>query len=209
MKSWPKAQGNDDETLAYTINPDYPAARRRYRQNRRRRARAAQNALAAGLTIQTITEIKTTLGGARKTFECELLSLQQDAAVVIYRMPADHQLEDLLLPKGSLSLGYFWEGRPYNAYHWVDDKRRTLALYLNICDSTLISPRQITWRDLSVDILITPDLRCRVLDEDELPDDIERNLLAGINATRDSLCGSSERLLREFERSTRSLLAEA
>jgi len=128
--------------------------------------------------------------------------------VVIYRMPADHQLEDLLLPKGSLSLGYFWEERNYNAYHWVDDKRRTLALYFNICDSTLISPRQIAWRDLTLDILITPDLRCRVLDEDELPDDLDRDLLTRINATRDSLCGSSERLLREFERSTRSLLAE-
>jgi len=128
--------------------------------------------------------------------------------VVIYRMPADHQLEDLLLPKGSLSLGYFWEERNYNAYHWVDDKRRTLALYFNICDNTHISPRQIAWRDLTVDILITPDLRCRVLDEDELPDDLDPNLLARINATRDGLCGAPERLLHEFERSTQSLLAE-
>jgi predicted RNA-binding protein associated with RNAse of E/G family len=123
-------------------------------------------------------------------------------------MPADHQLEDLLLPKGSLSLGYFWEERNYNAYHWVDDKRRTLALYFNICDNTRISPRQIAWRDLTVDILITPDLRCRVLDEDELPDDIDRTLLARINATRDSLCGVAESLLHEFESHTRSLLAE-
>jgi len=167
-----------------------------------------QTAIAAGLTIQTITEIKTTLGGARKTFECELLSLQPDAAVVIYRMPADHQLEDLLLPKGSLSLGYFWEERNYNAYHWVDDKRQTLALYFNVCDNTRITQRQIAWRDLTLDILITPDLRCRVLDEDELPDDLDPNLLARINATRDSLCGAPGRLLHEFERNTRSLLAE-
>ena len=157
--------------------------------------------------MRTITEIKTTLGGARKTFECELLSLQQDAAVVIYRMPADHQLEDLLLPKGSLSLGYFWEDRPYNAYHWVDDKRGTLALYFNVCDNTRISPRQVEWRDLTVDILITPDLRCRVLDEDELPDDLDHKLLTRINATRDSLCSAADRLLREFESHTRSLLA--
>ena len=43
-------------------------------------------------------------------------------------MPTDHQLEDLLLAKGTLSLGYFWEDRPYNAYHWVDDNQQTLAL---------------------------------------------------------------------------------
>ena len=124
-------------------------------------------------------------------------------------MPADRQLEDLLLPKGSLSLGYFWEERNYNAYHWVDDRRRTLALYFNVCDNTRISPRKIAWRDLAVDILITPDLRCRVLDEDELPDDLDHNLLARINATRDSLCAGAERLLHEFESHTRSMLAEA
>jgi len=123
-------------------------------------------------------------------------------------MPADRRLEDLLLPKGSRSLGYFWEARPYNAYHWVDDKSRTLALYFNICDNTRITAQQVEWRDLAVDILITPDLRCRILDEDELPDDLDRNLLARIHATRDSLCGAPARLLQEFERNTRSLLAE-
>ena len=122
-------------------------------------------------------------------------------------MPADRRLEDLILPGGSRSLGYFWEDHPYNAYHWVDDKCQTLALYFNICDNTRITAQQVTWRDLTVDILITPDLRCRVLDEDELPDDLDRNLLAHINATRDSLCGAAGRLLLEFERNTRSLLA--
>ena len=123
-------------------------------------------------------------------------------------MPTDHQLEDLLLAKGTLSLGYFWEDRPYNAYHWVDDNQQTLALYFNICDSTHISREQVAWRDLTVDILITPDQRCRVLDEDELPDDLDRNLLAHINATRDLLCADPQQLVREFEASSRTLLME-
>jgi predicted RNA-binding protein associated with RNAse of E/G family len=124
-------------------------------------------------------------------------------------MPRAVQLEDLLLPQGSLSLGYFWEARGYNAYHWVDDNRHTLALYFNICDNTLITPEQVEWRDLAVDILITPDTRCRVLDEDELPDDLDPSLLARINATRDALCADPARLLREFENRSRELLAGA
>jgi len=148
--------------------------------------------------------------------------------VVIYRMPRDIMLEDLLLPRGSRSLGYFWEDRAYNVYHWVNDNLQTLALYLNICDNTRISPAQIAWRDLTVDILITPDLRCRVLDEDELPDDIDNKLLSRINATRDDelpddidnkllsrinatrdvLCADAARLLLEFETRSRALLAE-
>jgi predicted RNA-binding protein associated with RNAse of E/G family len=155
-----------------------------------------------------ITEIKTTLSGECKRFDCELLTLNPGEAVVIYRMPRDVVLEDLLLPRGGLSLGYFWEERAYNAYHWVDDNRQTLALYFNICDNTRISPTQIAWRDLTVDILITPDLRCRVLDEDELPDDIDSELLSRINATRDSLCADASRLLSEFETRSRALLAE-
>lgn len=157
----------------------------------------------------TITEIKTTLDGVHKRFECERIHYAEGETVVLYRMPADHQLEHLLLPANTLSLGYFWEKRAYNAYHWVDDNRQTLALYFNICDNTRISPEQVAWRDLTVDVLITPDLQCRVLDEDELPDDLDIDLLSRINATRDALCADPARLLREFESRSRALLVEA
>ena len=155
-----------------------------------------------------ISEVKTTLGGKRQIFDCECIRYSAGETVVLYRMPADHQLEDLLLSKGTLSMGYFWEDRPYNAYHWVDDNQQTLALYFNICDNTHISEKQVAWRDLDVDILITPDQRCRVLDEDELPDDIDHQLLAYINAARDILCAEPICLLREFEASSNTLLAE-
>ena len=160
------------------------------------------------MSAARITEIKTTLAGERKVFECERIDYRAGETVVVYRMPRDVQLEDLLLPQGSLSLGYFWEARGYNAYHWVDDNRHTLALYFNICDNTRITPEQVAWRDLAVDILITPDLRCRVLDEDELPDDIDPDLLSRIIATRDALCAQPARLLQEFETRSRALLAE-
>ena len=156
-----------------------------------------------------ITEIKTTLSGECKRFDCELLTLNPGEAVVIYRMPRDVVLEDLLLPRGGLSLGYFWEERAYNAYHWVDDNRQTLALYFNICDNTRISRQQVAWRDLTVDVLITPDLRCRVLDEDELPDDLDSDLRAYIESARDALCVNPARLLLEFEARRRELLPKA
>ena len=159
--------------------------------------------------MDRITEIKTTLSGARKEFDCELLARATREIVVIYRMPDEVQLEDLLLPKDSISLGYFWQDRAYNVYHWVDQQRQTLALYFNICDNTRISTDQVAWRDLTVDILITPDQRCRVLDEDEMPDDIESELLSYINATRDALCTEPARLLFEFESRSLALLSEA
>jgi hypothetical protein len=155
-----------------------------------------------------VTEIKTTLSGKRMCFECERIGYTEGETILLYRMPADHRMEDLLLPKDCLSLGYFWEGRAYNAYHWVDDNRQTLALYFNICDNTRISANEVAWRDLTVDVLITPDLRCRVLDEDELPDDLDPDLLCYINRTRDALCAEPARLLQQFEQRSRALLAE-
>jgi len=153
-----------------------------------------------------IKEIKTTLGGARKEFDCELLKLSRGEVVVIYRMPRNVQLEDLLLPKDTISIGYFWENRAYNAYHWIDEQCQTLALYFNICDNTRISADQVAWRDLAVDVLITPDLRCRVLDEDELSDDLDRDLRAYIETARDALCADPGSRLSEFEARQRELL---
>lgn len=155
---------------------------------------------------QTITEIKTTLSGDRKEFQCELLRASNGEAVVIYRMPRDTQLEDLLLPKDTISVGYFWEQKAFNAYHWIGDQQDTLALYFNICDSTHISTGLIEWRDLVVDVLITPDGRCRVLDEHELPDELEDGMQQYIEATRNDLCRDPMTRLAEFEQCTRELL---
>jgi len=153
-----------------------------------------------------ITEIKTTLAGKRKKFDCELLTCSEGEAVVIYRMPRDVQLEDILLRKGSISLGYFWQDHPYNVYHWIDQRQNTVALYFNIADSTRISAQTIEWRDLTVDLLITPDGRCRVLDEDELPADIDPVLLDFINRARDELCREPLSRLDEYDKLTRSLI---
>lgn len=154
----------------------------------------------------SITEIKTTLLGERKTFACELLRATASDAVVVYRMPEDHQLEDILLRKNTLSLGYFWQHRPYNAYHWIDARQQTVALYFNVCDSTIISSESIAWRDLMVDVLITPDGRCRVLDEDELPASIDTELKHYIERTRDQLCREPLSRLAEYDKLTRLLI---
>jgi len=121
-------------------------------------------------------------------------------------MPHDVQLEDVLLRKHTVSLGYFWEERPYNVYHWVDQLRDTVALYFNIADRTRISERTIEWRDLAVDVLVTPDGRCRVLDEDELPADIDAPLRRYIDAARADLCRDPLSSLTEYDKLTRSLI---
>ncbi|MEM7562625.1 MAG: DUF402 domain-containing protein [Pseudomonadota bacterium] len=124
-------------------------------------------------------------------------------------MPRAIELEDVTIPRDAVSYGYFWQDRPYNAYHWVDKNGQTLALYLNICDNTRIFANQIEWRDLVVDILITPDHRCRVLDEEELPDNLETDLRAHIEITRDWLCAQPQQLLSDIEQRTSGLFRKS
>ena len=153
-----------------------------------------------------ILEIKETLAGQRKEFACERIVVNADEAVVLYRIQREGRVEDLVLPSGTLSFGYFWTEKFYNVYHWITPNGETLGLYFNISDSTRITAEQIYWRDLTVDVLMTPG-RCRVLDEDELPADLDAELLRRIENARDEVLRNGERLWAVLdERSKRYIL---
>ena len=159
--------------------------------------------------MQKITEIKEKLNGQRMVFECAVLELAGDEAVVLFRSDEAYHVEDVIVPSGSLSVGYFWTQRFYNIYHWVSVEGETLALYINISDRTRITPQQLSWRDLIIDVLITPDGRCRILDEHELPPDLDSSLSNVINTTRDELVSQQRTLLAEMHERSVGLLRKA
>jgi predicted RNA-binding protein associated with RNAse of E/G family len=159
------------------------------------------------MTERTIIEVKHTLAGLRKEFRCTLCAATEDEAVVLHVSSRDYEIADVWLPRGTLSFGYFWPARHYNAYHWLAPDGNTLGLYFNISDRTSLSPDQIFWRDLTVDVLVTPDGRCQVLDEDELPGELEAELRQTIEATRDYLLREHQALLVQIERRSSALLA--
>jgi predicted RNA-binding protein associated with RNAse of E/G family len=109
------------------------------------------------------------------------------------------------IPAGTLSFGYFWTDRGYNAYHWVTPSGRTLGIYFNVGDSTRIGPGEVRWRDLVVDVLVTPDGHCRVIDQEEIPLDLDSDLKKKIQDIRDNLLRSHTQLVREIEGRTAEL----
>ena len=141
------------------------------------------------IKLPAITEIKHYYNGKRLHFQCSCLEQKAQSVVVLYRLKGDTQVAELKLPKGTLSLGYFWEQKNYNIYHWLTPQGEHLGTYLNIADQTRVHPQSIEWRDLIVDLLITPDHGCQVLDEDELPDNL--------HATTAQLIQSQKRLILE------------
>lgn len=154
----------------------------------------------------TILELKEKLAGERHEFASDLLALAEGEAVSLYTLPRDGQLGGVPLTMGTRCLGYFWATRPYNVYHAVNADGTTLVAYINLSDRTLITPELIHWRDLIVDVVITPDGQCLVLDEDELPPDLDPTLLAAIEAARDELVRDHPVLLAEIEARTAILL---
>lgn len=132
--------------------------------------------------MRKFLEIKETLDGGIFNFTCMLLKSSSDEMVVLFRLNEDIQIEDLYLQAGTLSFGYFWPDRPYNAYHWVSQKGESLGVYFNISDRTEISDSQVYWRDLIVDVLVTPDGHYQVIDEDEVPDNLDAHIRRKINS---------------------------
>jgi hypothetical protein len=150
------------------------------------------------VTLATILEVKEKLSGERHEFASDLLALGEGEAVSLYTLPRDGQLGGVALTAGTRCLGHFWATRPYNVYHAVDGEGQTLVFYINLSDRTVITPEMIHWRDLIVDVVITPGGECLVLDEDELPPDLDPTLLAEIEAARDDLVRDHPALVVEL-----------
>ena len=157
---------------------------------------------------QQILEIKEKLSGTRHEFLCDLVYVDQEKAIVCYKLARDYQVEDLSLSAGTLSYGYFWCNRHYNVYHWVSPTGVSLGLYVNICDQTIITAEQIYWRDLEVDLLIRTSGRCTILDEDEVPDDLAPGIRQLISKTTQAVSAEAASLLAEIETATRFFIKD-
>src|SRR5687768_2960627 len=115
--------------------------------------------------MRKITEIKRTLAGGAARFACEVFSQNDEELVVLFRLPEPRDVHGIWLPAGTVTVGYFWRTRPYNLYHWLDKRGRTLAYYFNIGDVGSWGNTEFEWEDLAVDILAAPSGRTQVLDE--------------------------------------------
>ncbi|MES1206475.1 MAG: DUF402 domain-containing protein [Pseudomonadota bacterium] len=128
--------------------------------------------------LTPILEIKRTLAGVEKSFECSKLVGDERHVVVLSIAREPMHVHGVDLPAGTVSFGHFWSDRFYNVYHWVDAAQRTIGLYFNIADQTRIGATHLEWRDLVIDVLATPAGRLEVLDEDELPAALDDDVIA-------------------------------
>ena len=134
--------------------------------------------------LPAILEIKRTLDGREKRFDCRARSMATAApgGRAVRRRRRPMHVHGIDLPAGTVTFGHFWTDRPYNVYHWLDRARQTLGFYFNLADRTVIEAERLEWRDLTVDVLAMPAGRLDVLDEDELPAELDATTRARIDA---------------------------
>ena len=156
--------------------------------------------------LRQVTERKTRFDGSVQEFACQGLLVQPGShAVIRYDLDRDWHVADLVVPKGGYTAGHFWVDRPYNVYHWLENGR-TLAHYFNVGIVDEISETRVAWRDLIVDVLVKPDGRIDILDEEEVPPDLPSEHRRTIARALEQIVTDPKRLVAEIERASRELL---
>jgi hypothetical protein len=171
-----------------------------------REARDGKRGGRAPAPVARILEIKRTLDGREQQFMCDVYSRTETKLVALYRLPGDRDVHGVWLPKGTLTVGTFWRDRPYNLYHWVLPKKGTLAYYFNVGDVSRWGQDEFEWDDLAVDVIATPGGRVTVLDEDELPADLDEEKRAYIERARDEILNTLPKLMAEAEQTAKKVL---
>jgi len=153
-------------------------------------------------------EYKKTYFGESKVFDCDLVYKddEQREVVIAYRPEKTMHFVGVEFPIGSVSLGYYWKNRNYNVYHWKDLRGKTLLFYFNISKDTRIQENSVTWLDLIVDIAVKPEESPIVLDEDEVPKNIEPQDKRIIETTKKQILDNIKSFTDEIEARTASIL---
>jgi hypothetical protein len=141
-------------------------------------------------------EKKLTLSGHVYLFECELLLLNTDFGVLKYIIDREYTVSGIKLQPGDITLALYWINRPYTLYIWHLTGNRVVH-YFNIADKISLQPTEFLWRDLAVDILIDNDRNIHVLDENELPDNLEPELSRYIQSAKTPIVQKHPSIMKE------------
>ena len=151
-----------------------------------------------------VFEVKRRLDGSVRTYPCEAAEIGRDHAVLLYRLPGQGRVADLVLPAGTLTVAYYWADRPYNVYHWIGPSGETLGYYFTLSGPVCIGTDRLEWEDLEVDVLVTPDGRVQILDEDAVPASAAARL-PEIARARERALAERPAVVAEVERASRAL----
>lgn len=161
------------------------------------------------MTMPTrVIETKRTLDGRVQRFECAAVSYAPRLAVVRFNLSGRRRLGEYIFQAGSYSLGYFWPGRSYNCYRFTGPDGGAILYRFDVVDRVRIAPGRVAYRDLALDVLVSPEGRITVEDEDEVAAAERAGWIGArerrrIDLTRALLVTRHRRIIAEVERAHR------
>jgi len=150
-------------------------------------------------------EVKHLLSGEVRTFDCELISLDEDFGILRYILEKPYVVNNQILPENTQTYAFYWESQPFTLYRWFAPQGGHLGDYFNIADRIHLSNLQFEWRDLIVDVFVSPQGKISLLDENELPADIDGNLARYIDQSTQFIIGNHRKILSELNSLTAKL----
>jgi uncharacterized protein len=153
-----------------------------------------------------LVEVKRTLDGKVIEYSAEPLVVDEERAVLLYRIDVAEAVAGgrIVLAAGTLSFGYFWSDRPYNVYHFTY-AGDTVLYYINIGRFRSLNETELVWDDYAVDVLAFPDGSVDVLDEDEVPETVDRSIEAFIAEATSRVLAELDAIIDSVGSETRSL----
>jgi hypothetical protein len=148
-----------------------------------------------------IKEVKRHLDGRVQTFDCEPVRVEEDRAVVSFRLPT--RVGDF--PRGTRTLGFFWQNRSYNLYRFLSPDGDLLGHRLDVVADVKIEPERIEYLDLVVDVLVSPTGDVHVEDEEEAKRAAHKGLLEpqhleAIESALGTILRDPRRIFRDADR---------
>ena len=141
-------------------------------------------------------ERKQLLGGGEQSFDCELVRLVERHSILKYTIHRERMVGTLKLAPGTVTFGFYWTDRPYTLYKWLSSSVVELGNYFNVADSVRLSPDQVVWRDLFLDVLVLPSGQVEVLDEDEIPGNVDNGILDYIAASKHLILSRNKEIIK-------------
>ncbi len=104
----------------------------------------------------------------RRSWECRLLEQSGSQLVFVGEFADEVSHPDLgLIKKGTISYEYYWLDRWYSIFRFHEPGGEFRNYYCNINMPPVFENGVLDFVDLDIDVLVWPDSRYLVLDEDE------------------------------------------
>jgi hypothetical protein len=145
------------------------------------------------------------LSPTQKACSLGCFGFRRGRAIIVYKISAPLRFLEVDLPSGVRSFGYYWARRNYNVYHWVSEDNKTIVFYFNVSRSTEILDDRVYWQDMIVDIALFSDGKMEVLDEEEIPPDMNSEDRRLIEKTKKEILSNAKEITAELEKRTLSL----